>query len=174
MNEQREQADQDEFVRRFVASQHEIWRYIVALVPQVSDAHEVLQETSIALWRKYSEYDPAEPFVPWACRFAWYEVLRHRRDRRRQARQLGDATLQLLVDGRSQLQHRLDHRRSALADCLRRLSPADRQLLREHYHDRVSIAHIASRTRRSVHTLYKAVQQIRQRLMRCIDRAMEA
>jgi paraquat-inducible protein B len=27
-------------------------------------------ETAIALWEKFDAYDPAQPFTPWACRFA--------------------------------------------------------------------------------------------------------
>ena len=33
-------------------------------------AHDIVQQTAIALWEKFDAYDPAQPFTPWACRFA--------------------------------------------------------------------------------------------------------
>jgi RNA polymerase sigma-70 factor, ECF subfamily len=42
----------------------------VALVPNVADAEDIVQQAAIALWEKFDAYDPAQPFTPWACRFA--------------------------------------------------------------------------------------------------------
>ena len=57
------------------AHQQELFRYIFALLPHEEDARDVLQETSVALCRKFDEYDPSQPFLPWAYRFAFLEVL---------------------------------------------------------------------------------------------------
>ena len=60
----------EQFVRHFAGAEHEIYRYVLALVPNGSDAQDIVQETAVALWRKFDEYNPNEPFIPWACRFA--------------------------------------------------------------------------------------------------------
>ena len=71
----------ERFGRLFVETQREILRYILALVPDIEDAHEILQDTAVDLWRKFDRYDPAYPFAPWACRFAFRRVLKHREQR---------------------------------------------------------------------------------------------
>ena len=52
----------------FLASEKELFRYISALVPCVTDAQDLVQQTALALWRKFEAYDPRQPFTPWACR----------------------------------------------------------------------------------------------------------
>ena len=49
-----------------------------ALVPNVFDADEVFQDTSITLWKKFDQYRPDLDFRAWACRIAYYKVLKLR------------------------------------------------------------------------------------------------
>src|SRR4029434_4267554 len=51
-------------------SEREIFRYVAALIPNVADAEDIVQQTAIALWERFDAYDPTQPFTPWACRFA--------------------------------------------------------------------------------------------------------
>src|SRR3954447_1882978 len=80
--------DDERFVRLFASGQREVLRYILALVPDVDDAHEILQDTAVALWKKFDQYDPDCPFVPWACRFAFRHVLKHREQKVRRSKYL--------------------------------------------------------------------------------------
>lgn len=41
--------------------QEPLFRYIFSLVPREADARDILQETSLARYRKFTEYDPARP-----------------------------------------------------------------------------------------------------------------
>src|SRR5471030_1900865 len=76
-------AAQQRFLSLFLRSEREIFRYVAALVPNVADAEDIVQQTALALWEKFEAYDPAQPFTPWACWFAlnktrqWIE--RHQR-----------------------------------------------------------------------------------------------
>src|ERR1700693_5978338 len=65
-------------VRLLSKHQEELFRYIFALLPHEEDARDVLQETSVALYRKFAEYDPSKPFLAWAYGFAYLEVLKQR------------------------------------------------------------------------------------------------
>ena len=77
------QPDHALFVRLLVKHQNDLLRYIAPLVGSLDDAQDVLQEAALALWNKFAQYDPQQPFLPWAKRFAKYEVLMHHRRRRR-------------------------------------------------------------------------------------------
>ena len=63
-------AAQQRFLSLFLRSEREIFRYVAALVPNVADAEDIVQQTALALWEKFDAYDPTQPFTPWACRFA--------------------------------------------------------------------------------------------------------
>ncbi len=78
--------DTERFVRLLADGQREVLRYILALVPDVHDAHEILQDTAVDLWKKFDQYDPAYPFIPWACRFAFRRVLKYREQKVRRGR----------------------------------------------------------------------------------------
>src|SRR5215469_7565212 len=94
--------DPERFVRLFVEGQREILRYILALVPDLNDAHEILQDTAVDLWRKFDRYDPAFPFAPWACRFAFRRVLKHREQQSRRVKSLSIESLNLIAAERSE------------------------------------------------------------------------
>ncbi|MEO0448361.1 MAG: sigma factor, partial [Verrucomicrobiota bacterium] len=64
----------DEFMRLFLENEHEVMRYVMALVPNFSDARDIVQETAVALWKRFDDYDTTLPFAPWACRFALNKV----------------------------------------------------------------------------------------------------
>src|SRR5215207_9205974 len=63
-------AAQQRFLSLFLRSEREIFRYVAALVPNVADAEDIVQQTALSLWEKFDAYDPSQPFTPWACRFA--------------------------------------------------------------------------------------------------------
>ncbi len=159
----------EEFVRLLAGSEHEIYRYIFALVPNADDARDIMQETAVALWRKVSDYDPGQPFVPWACRFAFYEVHNFRKHRQR-AMLLSDEALEVLAVDSVARQDVVDARRKALSRCLEKLQEEDRNLLQRRYWDASSIKELAEETRRSVHTLYKTLERIRRSLFECVNR----
>src|SRR3954471_3241602 len=78
----------DQFAERFVRTQARIYAYVATLLPNRADAEEVFQQTSLALWKKWQQFDPGRDFVRWACGMAHYEALtflRKHADRRRVA-----------------------------------------------------------------------------------------
>jgi RNA polymerase sigma-70 factor, ECF subfamily len=50
-------ASQQEFLTVFLANEREIFRYVAALVPTTADAQEIVQQTAVALWEKFGDYD---------------------------------------------------------------------------------------------------------------------
>ncbi|MFT5130592.1 MAG: RNA polymerase sigma-70 factor (ECF subfamily) [Rhodothermales bacterium] len=164
----------DRFMRLFLSSQHEVLRYILALVPNADDAQEILQETAIALWAKFDDYDDSQRFEPWACRFALNKVKQHRRKASRSPLQLDDSVLDLIAVDYDRHAAALAAQREALTRCIAKLSEEDRSLVRLHYFQRVPIQQIAADSSQNIHTLYKAMQRIRRQLHRCVNHNMSA
>jgi RNA polymerase sigma-70 factor (ECF subfamily) len=165
--------DPERFVRLFVEGQRQILRYVLTLVPDVDDAHEILQETALDLWRKFDQYDPAFPFAPWACRFAFRRVLKYREQKARRVKYLSVESLTQLAAERSEKDGILEERWRALQTCLQHLCEADRLVVEHRYSRQMSVAQIAELTGRNTSALYKALERIRRRLLECVNRRVQ-
>jgi RNA polymerase sigma-70 factor (ECF subfamily) len=165
--------DPERFGRLFVETQREILRYIRALVPDIDDAHEILQDTAVDLWRKFDRYDPAYPFAPWACRFALRRVLKHREQRARRVECMSIESLTQIAADQDEEEGIPEERRSALEACMQQLCEADRLVVERRYSRQMPVAHIAGLTGRTPSALYKALERIRRRLLESVNRRLE-
>lgn len=156
-------------VRLLTRHQEEMFRFILSLHPHEEDARDVLQETSVALCRKIVEYDPKQPFLPWAFGFAYLEVLKQRERNQRGARLLSRELADRLAKEREDRQDLLQARLQALEDCLEKLPPAERNLLLQRYQGSADIEELVQRSGMSRRTLFRNLQRIRQLLQDCID-----
>jgi RNA polymerase sigma-70 factor, ECF subfamily len=166
----------DEFVRRFVRCQQDLYAYILSLVPNIADAQDVLQETAIALWAKADEYRLDEPFMPWAARFAWFQVRKFRMYQARRHRRvvaLSDEAVAALAADRAAFDGVAVDRGLTLQQCVERLAEDDRLLLRQRYDLRVSIREVAQDRGVEPGQLYKRLGRIRQALLDCVQRASD-
>lgn len=161
----------DEFVRRFVRSQQDIYAYILTLVPNTADAQDILQETAIALWAKADEYRLEDPFMPWATRFAWFQVRKFRMYQARRHRHvvaLSDEALNVLAVDRAKFESEMADRDQILQQCVDKLANADRSLLGQRYDQKISIREVARQRGVEPTQLYKRLGWIRQSLLDCI------
>src|SRR5579864_8549290 len=78
------------FAERFVRNENRVYRYLFSLVPRRSEAEELFQETSLALWKTWDRYPPEVDFAAWACGIAHNVVRNHLRKRKAQPRLLTD------------------------------------------------------------------------------------
>jgi RNA polymerase sigma-70 factor, ECF subfamily len=162
----------DEFVRRFVRCQQDLYAYIVTLVPNAADAQDILQETAIALWAKVDEYRLDEPFMPWAARFAWFQVRKFRMyqaRRRRHVVALSDEAVAALAVERAAFDQSGEDRGQTLEQCVEKLADDDRLLLRQRYDLRISIREVALQRGVEAGLLYKRLGRIRHTLLDCIN-----
>src|SRR5438045_1021662 len=72
-------AESFRFIGQFAKNQRTVHAYIRALVFNRSDAEDIMQEVSIALWKKRHTFEPGTDFLRWACAVAFIEILRYRR-----------------------------------------------------------------------------------------------
>ena len=169
------EADRTELLVRLLSRhQEELFRYIFALLPHEEDARDVLQETSVALFRKFEEYDPAKPFLTWAYRFAYLEVLKQRERSRRGTRLLSVDLIARLAREREQEEPILLARLQALELCLEKLPPADQDLIRQRYQGQAVTDDLARQLGASRRTLFRELDRIRRLLHDCINRRLAA
>ena len=158
-----------QFILLFSEAEHELMRYLMALLPNASDARDVLQETAVALWQTIEKYDQSQPFFPWACRFALNKVRQHLRTEARRNRVFDEDVAGLIADRLMESAPQLEKRREYLAACLAKLPEKRRKLVQEYYLGDHPIAEVARNHGLSVEAVYKALQRIRRTLMECIN-----
>ena len=98
MNEASRQST-DQIVQLLTNVQQQLTRYVRTLVPNRSDAEEVLQETNLFVWRHADEFELGTNFAAWACKIAYYQVLTFRKRQSRSRLCFSDALVEQLADG---------------------------------------------------------------------------
>jgi len=159
------------FTRLLLHHQPDILRSVRLLVPHAADAQEIMQDTSVALWKQFATYDPSRSFGQWARGFARIEVLRFRRKRGRRPA-LSDHAVELLATTELEMEAELDDRTEHLRDCLTHLPTKHRSMIHHYYTDEMDVAAIAAAQSRTVEAVYKSLQRVRQTLLDCIERKL--
>src|SRR5512135_1187008 len=162
-------AAQQRFLSLFLRSEREIFRYVAVLVPNVTDAEDIVQQTAVALWEKFDAYDASQPFTPWACRFALNKARQWIERRQRWQALLDHGLAEELSQRRQELQPEFEQRLKHLEGCLGKLPEGQRSLVEGYYYERASIQTLAERSGRSEAATYKMLQRIRHALLLCVD-----
>jgi RNA polymerase sigma-70 factor (ECF subfamily) len=162
------------FAMLFARHEGDLYRYVLTLLPVPSDAEDVVQEAAVALWQHFDGYDPERPFLPWACRFAYHQVLNFRRRRKNHRRIFSDAVVEALAVEWPAEATTANARLEALERCLGKLSARDYELVRLRYATDEEVATLAERMGQTSNTLYKALQRIRRMLLDCVNRTLTA
>lgn len=143
-------------------------RYVLVKVPNRADAHDIIQECSVALWGQFASYDESRPFVAWALGFLWLEVLRFLRKSQRRA-QLSERAAEALVEEEDRNEHLSGSIEEHLAHCLEQLPEQQRAILNGYYHQEFSVQELATQDHRTEQAIYKLLQRIRSSLQVCIE-----
>jgi RNA polymerase sigma-70 factor (ECF subfamily) len=159
------------FIRALTDSQIALRGYCQASLGHSEEAKEALQRTSIVLWKKCDEWDPATAFLPWAITVAKFEVLGVIRDRKRdQKRFVFDSDIvALMVDEASDMMDSVSDRAAALEACLELLNDRNRETLAAYYVHGKSIQEIAFGQRKGTSALKVLLLRLRRKLGDCIQ-----
>src|SRR6187402_1999047 len=141
---------QQQFLSLFLRSEREVFRYVAALIPNVADAEDIVQQTALALWEKFDSYDPSQPFTPWACRFALNKTRQWIERRQRWQALLEAGLAEELAQRREELRPELEVRLKHLEGCMNKLPEEQRSLVEGYYYRRDPIEKLAMTSSRTV------------------------
>lgn len=163
----------ERFTRLLLESEPVMLRSIMVSVPHRADAREILQETAVALWRQFENYDPARPFLNWAMGFARIETRRFLSRESRSA-QLSEKAMEALeqeMQGTSKFDSALKRH---LATCLDKLSEKAQRQVKGYYLEGHTPQTLSQREGRTVEAIYKTIQRARRELQACIERQIKS
>ena len=164
-------AEQQRFLSLFLRSEREVFRYVAALVPNVADAEDIVQQTALVLWEKFAAYDPGQPFTPWACRFALNKTRQWIERKQRWQALLENGLAEELAQRREELRPEFDLRLGHLEKCLGKLPVDQLSLVEGYYYRRDGMEKLAMNSGRTVAATYKMLQRVRLALQACIENA---
>jgi len=163
-----------EFIQHFTRHQRQIYLYILTLLPNATDAEEVLQETNLVIWRKAGDFQPGTNFRAWACQIAYFEVLKFRDRRRRDRLQFSQEFVDALAEEVAARADLLERRRLALTRCLGKLRERDRELIQHRYAPGQTSQSVADLLGRPLNSIYQSLGRIRKALFECVNRELAA
>ena len=167
-----EPQSQQRFTELFAQSEQALYGFVFSLLPNRTDADDVVQETLARLWEHFDQYDPARPFLPWACTFAYRQVLKQRREVRTQRRHFSETLVESLADEHAKDSDWGQAHQRAVTHCLGLLSADDRHLVQARYFIDASLGQLAEELGQTANSLYKKLQRARVKLMECIRRTL--
>lgn len=157
------------FVRLLTQNERRIFAFILALVPNWSDADDVLQETNVRLWEQFDRFEPGTDFGAWACTIARYQVMTLRKTKLRSRLVFSDEFVKTVAEEYETQSGLTAARREALERCIELLNPRHREMLRAYYEPQTTAEDVAKRIGRTVQAVYKTLQRVRKALHDCID-----
>jgi RNA polymerase sigma-70 factor (ECF subfamily) len=164
----------DDFARLLVQHDRALFRYILTFVSRHGDAEEILQRVATVLWRKFSEYDPAREFLPWAFRVAYFEILKFRTEAGKSRLVFNEDVLEALAETRQAESPVLEAQEEALQECLGKLNADSAALLRRRYCESETVAALAAEQGTTAKTLYRRLDRLRDLIADCIERRISS
>lgn len=165
----KQQADQvSAFVNQLTACQHQVYAFILTLVPNWSDADDLMQETAEVMWRKYQEAGQINNFCAWGKGIARNKVMNFYAKKKRERVLFNDSLLDDVVERENEISSPATLRLRALQKCLRKLKSNDLHLIQVLYGHDITIKKLAEEIKRPVQGLYKAMARIHHSLLQCV------
>jgi len=164
------QDERSKMLVRLLTQHHQaLLRYVYALVGNAEDANDILQETSVALFQKLEQFDDSRPFLPWAYRFAYFEVLKWRENSANKPLTLDNDVVELISKDRERGDVLLKRRMDLLPECFRLLPSRDLVAIRARYFEKANADDLCEKLGLSRRTLFRELERIRKSLMDCIE-----
>ena len=166
---------EEEFVALITQHQTAILAYLLSLVPNHSDAEDLLQRTNLVLWRKREKFEIGTSFRAWAFSIARWEARAFFKDRGRKSWLLyDDEVAEVLAERLASVPPKGNELYSeALGSCLGKLSDKNRQLIVDRYQLGLTYHECAEKTGRSEKGLRVTLHRLRVGLRKCVTQYLK-
>lgn len=180
-NETDTSPDREQHYHEFVAllARHDlsIRRFVRSLLPSPDGVDDVVQDTALECWNKFSEFKPKGPdgsgeFIRWACVIARYKAMSWQRDKARDRLVFRDSVIEKLAQAALDCLDQQELEQAAMESCLRELRDDQRRLVLSVHSPGESITAIAEETGEAARRLYSRVNVLRRRLLECVQQRL--
>ena len=172
------EARYSEFVGLLARHDQAIRRFVRSLLPSREGVDDVMQETALECWKKFSDFTPnssedaVDEFIRWACVIARYKALSWQRDQARDRLVFRESVVEKLAQTAMANIERHEEERRAVEVCLGEMQDDQRRLVLSVHSPGESIARIATETGEKARRLYSKVNALRRILLGCVQRRL--
>lgn len=160
------------FLSLLMTHQRRINSYILSVVPNFSDADDIMQETIAVMWKKFGEFQAETDFDRWGLKIAYYCILNYRKRKGKDKLVFSETLFQQIHDVAKETPHDADERITYLRQCIQALTSPDQRLLKARYELNCSAEGLADQLGRSVQYVYKHLARIHHTLSLCVKRTI--
>lgn len=170
-------ARQERFLGLFLPEKGTVRAFIRSIVWDRVACEDLFQEVALVLWREFDRYDQGRPFGAWARGVAAKTVLKSLRQAKRTPVAVSGETMRALEAAFDQLafedaQRPASRQEDALRLCVERLPDKAQVLVRLRYRESLTVDEIAGRVAGSPEAVRKALNRLRERLQKCVERRL--
>jgi RNA polymerase sigma-70 factor (ECF subfamily) len=162
------------FVNLLTANYYRIHAYVLSMVPNDSDADDIMQETVALMWQNFDRFQTGTNFVSWAVTVAKFQVLRYQKQRKRSRLILSDKAYDLLITENHSIQEQSHERFRALRECLQKLPEKDQNFIKLRYMDGATAKTVAQKIGASIDAVYRHGARLNDTLLRCVRTTLTA
>ncbi|MEM1295242.1 MAG: sigma-70 family RNA polymerase sigma factor [Verrucomicrobiota bacterium] len=157
------------FVKHVALLKH----FVISLLPNPSEAEDIVQEVFLVITAKAHDFEPGTNFKAWLLTIARFKVLEHLRREKRTANRLSDTAIDLLAADMEDADSGPDPATlRALSKCLNKLAPKPKLMVELQYREGLKPAAIAEKLEWEANAVYVALSRARSGLRKCIERQM--
>jgi RNA polymerase sigma-70 factor, ECF subfamily len=160
----------ERFIQLFLPLQSGLQGYLRTLIPNRSDAEDVLQAVATVIWERFDEFQPGTRFDSWAYQIAYLQALRFLKERKRSKLVFSEDVVTLLADEAAKIGTNTSEVVDALDLCVEELPEIDRDLLRLRFESGANNRSVASVLGRSEGAISRALTRLYRDLLHCIQR----
>lgn len=169
-----EDNNQDNRVESYVQllAEHERYLsgYVYGMIPNSTDAEDVLQDIKMALWKEFDTFELGTNFGAWSRKLAFHRVMASRKKKAIEGKRLifSDTCVEFLAEQAGEEPEQVHTMARKLSGCLAKLKVHQKELLALRYKEVFSIEEIALKTGKSVAASYRALSRTRGALRDCL------
>ena len=159
----------ERFLELFLPVQVGLHSYLRTLIPNRTDAEDVLQAVAAVIWEKFDDFQPGTRFDHWAYHIAHLQALCYLAECKRSKLVFGEEVFALLADQAATISESTSEIMDALDLCVERLSEGDRDLLRLRFERGATNRSVALVLGRSEGAVSRVLSQLYDDLLECIE-----
>ena len=158
-----------EFVKHFQKHEAAIRCFVRSLMPSWNDVDDVMQDISLVLWDKFSEFKPGSDFRRWAYVIARFKVMNHNSKKGREKLHFDNDLLELMAAECEEEEELRKAEENALKSCMNQVPEPRRQLLLTSSRKGVTVKSIAEKLGKTPKSLYRTLDRLKEMLQKCIQ-----
>jgi RNA polymerase sigma-70 factor (ECF subfamily) len=148
--------------------------YVYNMIPNATDAEDVLQEVKVALWKAFDQYQEGTNFGAWSRKVAFHRVMAFRKKKAIENKRLtfSDECLDYLAEQFPSDAQQVSEQSALLSVCITKLKGEHKELIQMRYARELSIEETAAQSDKTIDACYRALSRIRTLLRKCVQQSI--